>query len=188
MNPRLALLLLCSQVLSPAQDAGRTLSELYAFAARDVAGKPEVACPAIASQATCSSLAMPQVQTYGLLVCSCASRNPARFEREVARFARRFSLLQIAVREIPNGWVIATRDVKLLPAAGGSREPVLAKLRSTAFVLSAADRGSPYRIFVRRRDGKAPSTADVDNLKTTLGVDAEVETIVITTKGKELSR
>jgi hypothetical protein len=100
---------------------------------------------------------------------------------DVTRFAKDFSLHRIEVVRSSAGWTIKTGDVKLLPTKPDRREELVTKLSKTPFGLSAADQGSPYRIFIRRKDGNAPTGKDLISLKRLLGIQVEIETIHVRT-------
>ena len=182
-----------AQARSPAEGRNSTgvdeapSSELFAFLLPPTLSANAATCRTLSPKATCSSLQSPEFEIFRLLICSCSDGNAAQLTADVARFSKRFLLHRIEIVQSNGGWIIPTGDVKLLPTESDQRPEIINKLSKTPFILSPADRGSPYRIFVRRRDGKAPSVSDLAALKDLLRVDAEIERINVMPKRVDTS-
>ncbi len=167
---------------------GRDGAELLAFVSRSAQDSAKASCRELSVRATCSDVEDPQAKALGVLICSCSGYSKAGRVSAAEEFSRKNLLYRLPAQTSPNAWTIFTRDVKLLPIREDARESILKRLPRMSFVLSSADRGSPYRILVRRRDGKIPSEADVAKLKAEFGVAVEVETITFIQKGKDIQR
>jgi hypothetical protein len=161
----------------PGRDQTGRSSKLFAFLQGPKTSELALGCHVSSSKAQCAPLKAPEFETFGLLVCSCSDSNSARLRADVTRFAKDFSLHGIEVIRSSAGWTIKTGDVKLLPNKPDRRDELVAKLNKTPFVLSAADQESPYRIFIRRKDGNPASAKDLVFLKSLLGIQVEIETI-----------
>ena|ERR1700722_1781383 len=165
--------------------ARATLPQLFAFAPKKQLNQLTATCNSISKASSCTKLLIPESTSSELLICSCSGNDNFALRAAALEFSRRFSLQQATVTRLSTGWIVATRDVKLLSTTAEQRNLILAKLQQTRFALSPEDRGSPYRIFVRRRDGNLPSQSDLVDLKA-LGVDAEIETINIFQRNTEI--
>ena len=169
----------------PPTPDGSGASVLMAFASRRVDGVLTASCRELSGRAVCSSLGIPQAKAAGLLICSCTGDTRAHVRSDGVLFSRRLGLNPLTIVRSETSWTVVTPDVKLLPKTSDQRGLLLGKLSKTQFALSPADTGSPFRIFVRRRDGKTASIADTASLKAALGVETEVETISIVNRGRE---
>lgn len=173
------------QPQEPAKEATRgpgadssTLPQLFAFFPKKPLDQIIATCHSISTASSCTKLEIPESTSSGLLICSCTGKDESALQAEALNFSKHFSLQPANVTRLSNGWVIATRDVKLLCSSAEQRTEALAKLQKTRFALSPEDRKSPFRILVRRRDGVLPSQGDLADLKA-MGVDVEIETINI---------
>lgn len=166
---------------APGRDQPDGASKLFAFLQSEKPSEQAGGCHISSSRALCAPLKAPEFETFRLLVCSCRDGNSARLRAEVTRFAKDFSLHPIEVVRSSAGWTIKTGDVKLLPTKPERREELVTKLSKTPFGISTADQGSPYRIFIRRKDGNAPSGKDLVSLEHLLGIQVEIETIHVKT-------
>ena len=163
-------------------------AELLAFVSQRAQDSPKASCRELSDRATCSDVEEPQAKALGVLICSCSGDSKADRVSAADEFSRKNLLYRLTVQSSTNAWTIFTREVKLLPVLEHARESILKRLPRTRFVLSSADRGSPNRILVRRRDGKIPSATDVAKLKAEFGVAVEVEAISLIQKGKGIQR
>jgi hypothetical protein len=162
-------------------------SELVAFTPSGNQNVVRAQCTDIPPRWACSQFKLPESMSFGVLICSCSGKDLPALKAATIDFSARFSLLVSQVRRVSTGWIVNTRDVKVLCDGSDGRNNIIATLKSTNFALSPEDRGSPYRVYVRRRDGKSPTPYDLEKFQSR-GMKAEIETINVFHQEQELKR